>query len=1182
MLVGSERTRRRNLALLGAAAVMGAAGCHRGADEPAQTTASSPDYRSAVSAFFSGVIALDTSDNAGALANLTKAAQLAPDEPAAWADLGLLALRQNDMDGAAKYLQKAEALAPDNSAIAMIHAGLEARRGALKEASDRLRKAAQADPKNVKLGYGLAHLLEQQGDRAGALAELKGLLGLRPDNLFLLLASARSAAEAGDGALVKSSLDALAGRGALLRAPERARLQDLRTAATGDPRTLSGRIAILRNVLSPLPAFKRDYSAVAVTDAEIAPAVQRLLKLPNPSSEPAAPDTSLTFRREIVESAATAKASAAHAVELAPDFPAELARKFSKPPAAEAAPVILSVGGTALHLARGGSMSSATTMPFPGAEAHAAPDQVLSVDFSYDFRPDLVLAGEKGLRLLQQMPAGGFSDVTSRSKLPSMLLGAAYRGAWAVDLESDGDLDILLAPEKGSPFVLRNNADGTWSPQWPFSGVSDLRGFAWADLDADGIGDAAVLDAKGQLHVFENQRGGHFQPWSPPLPTLPRVLAVAAADLTRRGGLDLVLLEEDGSIVRVGRDDGAEWTVAPVASWPDCPKDGSARLLIADLDNNGADDVIGSGFGGSRVWLGGPGKSWVALGAPLPERITSVDLTPASGRVDLVGVTSEGAPVRLVNAGTKSYHWQKLRPRADFVSVSRAGQPEGDMRINAFGVGGEIECRAGLLYQRVAMSGPTVHMGLGESSAADAVRIFWPNGYSQGEFPPELKPDQATISPQRLGGSCPWLFAWDGTKMKLVTDCIWRSPLGLKINAQATAGASQTQDWIRIRGDQLAPREGFYTMSICAELWETHLFDYLELVAVDHPAGSEVFVDERFVFPQPPLKLYYTSALQPVARALDDQGNDVTAVVAARDDKFLGTFERGPYQGIARPHSVEVELPAGAPANKRLFLVATGWVHPTDSSINVAISQGQHDAPQGISLETQDRGGKWRTVRSGQGFPEGKIKTVLLDLNGLFAPGAPRRVRLHTNLEVYWDYIGWASEMPNLPHREAAIPLAGATLRYRGFSQASQADPSAPELGDYDKLSGSAPRWLDLEGFYTRFGEVGPLLKGIDDRYVIMNAGDELALRWPVQSGPAPGWVRDYVLKGAGWVKDGNFNTQWCKTVAPLPIHAKIDYPEPPGALDNDLAYRKHPEDWSQYHTRYVWPGQFEAAMRSH
>ena len=40
---------------------------------------------------------------------------------------------------------------------------------------------------------------------------------------------------------------------------------------------------------------------------------------------------------------------------------------------------------------------------------------------------------------------------------------ASYTGAWAVDIEADGDLDIVLGTKTGEPTVLRNNGDDTFT-----------------------------------------------------------------------------------------------------------------------------------------------------------------------------------------------------------------------------------------------------------------------------------------------------------------------------------------------------------------------------------------------------------------------------------------------------------------------------------------------------------------------------------------------------------------------------------------------------------------------------------------------------------------------------------------------------------------------------------------------
>ena len=157
------------------------------------------------------------------------------------------------------------------------------------------------------------------------------------------------------------------------------------------------------------------------------------------------------------------------------------------------------------------------------------------------------------------------------------------------------------------------------------------------------------------------------------------------------------------------------------------------------------------------------------------------------------------------------------------------------------------------------------------------IRIEWPNGVLQSEFD---RPAKTTIAAsQRLKGSCPWLFAWNGREMAFVTDLIWRSPLGLRINAQDTADVLTTEDWVKVRGDQLAARDGAYDLRITAELWETHFFDLVSLMAVDHPAGTEVLVDERFAVPTPTLAPIVTGPVQPLAAARDDRGQDVSALV---------------------------------------------------------------------------------------------------------------------------------------------------------------------------------------------------------------------------------------------------------------------------------------------------------------
>jgi hypothetical protein len=317
-----------------------------------------------------------------------------------------------------------------------------------------------------------------------------------------------------------------------------------------------------------------------------------------------------------------------------------------------------------------------------------------------------------------------------------------------------------------------------------------------------------------------------------------------------------------------------------------------------------------------------------------------------------------------------------------------------------------------------------------------------------------------------------------------------------------------------------------------------------------------------------------------VRQAWVDAGRDVTDLVGTQDGRYVATFERGAYQGVTRDHYVEFELDSAVSGPEPRWLLAHGWVYPTDSSINVAIGQGRHPAPRGVALEALTEDGEWLTVHADLGFPSGKNKTMVIDLSQVSQmprTGPAPRLRLRTNLEVYWDWLAVAPDVTveDAPVRTKRLQPSVADLRYRGFSRTSDAGPRGPEVPHYDDIANTGPRWRDLTGYHTRFGDVRELLAKVDDRYLIMNAGDELQLRFPAPEPPPAGWQRDFVLIGDGWVKDGDYNTGFSKTVRPLPSHDDPDYDTAPGSLEADAVYLQHSDDWRTYHTRYVTPTAF-------
>jgi hypothetical protein len=773
------------------------------------------------------------------------------------------------------------------------------------------------------------------------------------------------------------------------------------------------------------------------------------------------------------------------------------------------------------------------------------------------------------LRFWQQQADGSFADVTTKTGLPQEILEGDYYGAWAADIEMDGDLDVIVARRSGPPLVLRNNRDGTFKAIEPFAAVRDVRAFVWADLDNDGAPDAAFLDVKGNLHVFANERSSQFAAW--PLPeALGTFVALAAADVNFDGTLDLVALRSDGALLRVSdRDKRQSWEVAELAR---SRIQADAALFIEDLDNNGALDIVVAGPESAEIFLADEAGKFAKLPRDILMHVTAVLDIDNDGRLDLVGCSEAGAPMCLLNR-SKLYRWQTIWPLAN--------PKAGDERINSFAIGGEVELRAGPLVQKQPINAPVVHFGLGEQSAADVARIVWPNGVAQYEF--DLPADRVITAAQRLSGSCPFLFTYDGTDMRFVGDFMWGTPLGMYVNGQNTGDFPQTTEWLKIGGEHLRPRDGYYDVRVHANLWEADYFDQLALLVVDHPPDTEIHVDERlFLTPTPP-HLYVTTPARPVARAWDHHGKDATEEVRAIDGKYLDRCGRGRFQGVTQDHWVEADLGDDAPQDGPVYLIARGWLHPTNSSINVALAQGKHEAPRPLSLEVPDGNGGWKVALPALGFPAGKDKTMLIRLDGIDGKGGKgvcRRFRLRTNMEIYWDFLGYAAQRdPQLARVHRPEPLA-AELRYRGVLEMTQKNPSSPELPHYDKVIRGGQPWRDLSGYYTRFGDVRELLAKVDDRYVIMNAGDEIALRFPVPAGPPPGWQRDFIWECDGWTRDGDLNTRFGNTVLPLPTHGLTTDARPPGRLEDDPVYRRFPHDWRTFHTRYVTGAEFARGLR--
>src|SRR4051794_844203 len=330
---------------------------------------SSPEYNEIVRSFYIGLAALQVGHDVQADAKLQQFTQLAPMEPAGWANCGILALRQRNYDTAAERLNKARDLAPDNGDVFYLLGLLESSRGNTTEAVNDLRKSVELDQKNLIATYKLAEEVERQGDEkspAESQSLVQRILVAQPDNLAALVESTRIAAKRSDVETVRSSVAKIIARSTAWPNDVREQVNTLDAAVkNNDLPGAATRTSFLRNVLVRVPEYRRDLAAIKPPPGEEAVPFTQFLKLESPVFKTAAPDLSIEFKPEPLN-LTTDKTDWIGAISLS----------------GEGAPVIATANAREVRLASGAKL------PFPGGTSNTPPfpHSILPVDFSYDFK----------------------------------------------------------------------------------------------------------------------------------------------------------------------------------------------------------------------------------------------------------------------------------------------------------------------------------------------------------------------------------------------------------------------------------------------------------------------------------------------------------------------------------------------------------------------------------------------------------------------------------------------------------------------------------------------------------------------------------------------------------------------------------------------------------------------------
>jgi hypothetical protein len=287
-----------------------------------------------------------------------------------------------------------------------------------------------------------------------------------------------------------------------------------------------------------------------------------------------------------------------------------------------------------------------------------------------------------------------------------------------------------------------------------------------------------------------------------------------------------------------------------------------------------------------------------------------------------------------------------------------------------------------------------------------------------------------------------------------------------------------------------------------------------------------------------------------------------------RDHQYVRDFTNLPFAGFANQHKLTLDLGAWTPEHPlRLFL--HGFIEYFSASSMYAAWQSNLQ-PEPPSVEAQLPDGSWKKVVDEMGFPAGLPRTIVVDLSGKL-PAGTRRIRLTTNLQIYWDQVLVENGAP-APElvRQTELPLASAQLAFRGYPEQIDGKTPGDLTYNYQHISQTGP-FTRSRGRYTRYGEVAPLLKQVDNSFVIFGSGEDIDVEFATAALPVlpKGWTRDYFFYANGFVKDMDFYEGSPFTVADLPFHGMSTYPYP--------ASERYPFDNKSVQYELEWNDRFDS-----
>ena len=409
-------------------------------------------------------------------------------------------------------------------------------------------------------------------------------------------------------------------------------------------------------------------------------------------------------------------------------------------------------------------------------------------DYDNDGYDDLYISGYRTGLLLHNEGGKRFQDVTRQAGLSAEPWGTSC--AWA-DLDGDGQLDLIIGnyahfgPETQpqlckyaglmsacgprfytpeSSVIYHNLGRGKFRPLPSPIKAPDVAGktlgVAVADYDGSGLPGVALANDEVAGDLFQNRHGKLANIGAESGTAYDSDgnvhggMGVDWGDYNNDGRMDLALatFQHEGKCIYQNLGGGlfedhstdlgvAALTVPNVAfgvKWLDIDNDGWLDLILANghvQDNIGDIDRTATYREPTQLFHNEGGKRFTELtneaGSDLQKPIVGRGLAVGDydndGKVDVLVVDSEGAPMLLHNETSKAGHWAGFRLRG-----TGKGNRDGYGAVLTLEAGGRTltrQCQSCGSY--LSSSDPRVHFGLGQSASITRLTVRWPDHQTQ-------------------------------------------------------------------------------------------------------------------------------------------------------------------------------------------------------------------------------------------------------------------------------------------------------------------------------------------------------------------------------------------------------------------------------------------------------------------